>query len=107
MVMCDTCSDGDCLNNTEEGRDSINSAEFCKPMIKLINLRAKTYVCNEKIPSENIERHLRTIQGATDFWHPEDMFDEGDRGPDGEDMSEDEDEFWTIFDGLTDEIFAE
>jgi hypothetical protein len=109
MVMCEECTNEDCSNaffDKKEGLCGVNTAEFCVPMIELVKKKAKTHVSNAKIPSENIERHLRTIQNARDFWHPEDLFNEGDREPDGEGVSEDEAEFWTIFDEIVDRVFA-
>jgi len=105
MIECSRCNNN-CANARYLG-ESINTAEFCAFIVDKLRKMAKTYICNEKIPSEHIERHLATIANAHDFWHPEDLFDEGDRGEDGEDMSEDEAEFWTIFDGMVDELFEE
>jgi hypothetical protein len=102
MVMCEECTIEDCSNSfwdRREGLCGINTAEFCKVMIDLVKEKAKTHVSNAKIPSQNIEKHLQTIQNALDFWHPEFNIDES--------LAEDEAEFWLVLDEIVDEIFAE
>jgi hypothetical protein len=62
------------------------------------------------IPFNLTQKHLETISTAKDFWHPEDLFDEVKVIEDDEEqdiIGADEYSFYTIFDGLVDELFED
>ena len=104
MIECSRCRNN-CPNTMWE-TEGWNSAEFCEFIVEKIRQMAKTYICNAKIPSDHIEKHLDTIANAKDFWHYEDLFEEGEHSLDADyEETEDESEFWIIFDEMVDELF--
>jgi hypothetical protein len=108
MIECSRCKNN-CPNIAWE-MHGIDTSEFCTCIVEQINQLAAIKLQQQEeymgIPLDLTQKHLQTIANARDFWHPEELFEEVEVvGMMGDEIGADEYSFYTIFDGLVDELF--